>query len=271
MISGFTRSRRGSATVFAGAVRLNCALLMAALCAPLAAQWKVVDKAIPRLPDGKPNLNAPAPRRADGKPDLTGIWTPAPPKVRDPTAGLKPEEVSMQPWAQKLFDERKTGEFSAQDPDANCLPQGTPKINSAPIPFKIFQEPNVVVVLYEAFGQYRQFFLDGRPLVKDPNPTWFGYSLAKWDGDTLVVESTNFNGKAWLSQLGHPSTTSLRVTERFQRRDLGHMDITSTIDDPGAYTKPWTYVQPVTLLVDTELLEDVCNENNTDVPHLKGK
>ena len=246
-------------------------LLAAALCAPLAAQWKVTDKAIPRLPNGEPTLNAPAPRRADGKPDLTGIWVADPPKVRNPAVGLKPGEVSMQPWAQKVFDERETGELSAQDPPANCLPQGVPKINSTPVPFKIFQEPNVVVILYEAFGQFRQIFLDGRPLVQDPNPQWYGYSLGKWDGDTLVVESSGFNGKAWLSQLGHPSTASLHVIERFRRRDLGHMDIATTIDDPGAYTKPWTYTQPLTLMVDTELLEDICNENNRDIPHMKGK
>ena len=248
-----------------------CAIVVAVLCAPLAAQWKVTDKNVPRLADGKANLSAPAPHRADGTPDLTGIWNPDPPKVRDTTAGLKAGEVSMLPWAQKLFDERKTGELSALDPDANCLPQGVPKINSAPIPFKIFMEPNAIVILYEAFGQFRQIFLDGRAPIKDPNPTWLGYSLGHWDGDTLVVETTGFNGKAWLSQLGHPSTTSLRVTERFRRRDFGHMDITATIDDPGAYTKPWTYVQPLALLVDTELIEDVCNEGNTDVPHLKGK
>ena len=247
------------------------AFVVAALCAPLAAQWKVTDKTVPRLPNGQPNLNAPAPRRADGKPDLTGIWNPDPPKVRDTTAGLKPGEVSMLPWAQKLFDERKTGELSALDPDANCLSQGVPKINSAPIPFKIFMEPNEIVILYEAFGQYRQIFLDGRAPNKDPNPTWLGYSLGHWDGDTLMVDTTGFNGKAWLSQLGHPSTTSLHVTERFRRRDFGHMDIAATIDDPGAYTKPWTYVQPLTLLVDTDLIEDVCNEGNTDVPHMKGK
>ncbi|HEV2202038.1 MAG TPA: hypothetical protein VGR73_19635 [Bryobacteraceae bacterium] len=251
-------------------IRLS-AFLVVALCAPLVAQWKVADKTVPRLANGQPNLSAPAPRLADGKPDLAGIWTQDPPKVRDPTVGLKPGEVSMQPWAQKLFDERKTGELSALDPDANCLSQGVPKINSAPVPFKIFMEPNEIVILYEAFGQYRQIFLDGRPTIKDPNPQWLGYSLGKWDGDTLVVESTGFNGKAWLSQLGHPSTTSLHVTERFHRRDLGHMDITATIDDPGAYTKPWTYTQSLTLLVDTELMEDVCNEGNTDVPHMKGK
>ena len=247
------------------------AILLAAVCSPLAAQWKITDTGIPRLKNGQPDLNAPAPRRADGKPVLTGLWIADPPKVRDATAGLKPGELSMTPWAQKIFDERKTGDVSANDPDANCLPQGVPKIESTPLPFKIYQEPNVVVVLYEAFDQFRQFFMDGRPLPKDPNPAWYGYSVAKWDGDTLVVESSGFNGKAWLDQLGHPSTEALHVFERFHRRDFGHMDITSTIEDPGAYTKPWTFTQPVTLLVDTELLEFVCNEDNTSVPHLKGK
>lgn len=218
------------------------ALLVAALGAPLAAQWIVTDKGIPRLENGTPNLNAPAPRRADGKPDLTGIWTQDPPKAGNIAVGLKPGDLSAQPWAQKLFDERKTGELSALDPSANCLPQGVPRINSVPAPFKIFQEPNVVVILYEEFGQFRQIFLDGRPLVKDPNPQWNGYSQGKWDGDTLVVESSGFNGKLWLDQAGHPAPQSLHVTERFRRRDLGHMDIAATIDDPGAYTKPWTYV-----------------------------
>jgi hypothetical protein len=247
------------------------AILFAAACSTLPAQWKIVDKGIPRVKNGQPDMNAPAPRRADGKPDLTGIWIADPPKVRDATAGLKPGELSMTPWAEKIFDERKTGDVSANDPDANCLPQGVPKIESTPLPFKIYQEPNAIVILYEAFGQFRQLFMDGRSLPKDPNPTWYGYSVAKWDGDTLVVESSGFNGKVWLDQVGHPSTEALHVIERFHRRDFGHMDITSTIEDSGAYTKPWTFTQPVTLMVDTELLEFVCNENNTDVPHMKGK
>jgi hypothetical protein len=128
------------------------------------------------------------------------------------------------------------------DPSANCPPQGVPIIHFVLAPFEIFQEPNVVVILYEEFGQFRQIFLDGRPLVKDPNPQWDGYSQGKWDGDILVVESSGFNGKLWLDQAGHPAPQSLHVTERFRRRDLGHMDIAATIDDPGAYTKPWTYV-----------------------------
>src|SRR5215470_14905397 len=126
--------------------------LLAASLLPLSAQWQLPkDKATPRTKDGQPDLRAPAPRRADGKPDLTGIWIADPPKLRDATVGLKPGEVAMTPWAQKTFDERKTGDVSAQDPDANCLPQGVPKIESTPLPFKIFQEPNAIVLLYEAF------------------------------------------------------------------------------------------------------------------------
>ena len=247
------------------------ALLAAALCAPLTAQWNVTDKGIPRLANGAPDLNAPVARRLDGKPDLAGIWIPNPAKARNTAADLKPGELSIQPWARDLLAQRETGALSSADPSANCLPQGVPRLNSAPAPFKILQEPGVVVILYEEFGQFRQIFLDGRPLVKDPNPQWYGYSAGKWDGDTLVVESTGFNGKVWLDQVGHPSTQSLHVTERFRRRDFGHMDITATIDDPGAYTKPWTYAQPVTLMVDTELIEYVCNENNDSIPHMKAK
>ena len=172
----------------------------------------------------------------------------------------------MQPWAEALFNQRKTGGLSALDPDANCLPQGVPKINSTPLPFKILQEPGLVAVLYEAFDQFRQFFMDGRELPKDPNPQWFGYSVAKWEGDTLIVQSSGFNGKAWLDQVGHPSSEALRVTERFRRPDFGHMEITSTIDDAMTYKKPWTFTQPLTLMADTDLLELVCNENNKDLP-----
>jgi len=247
------------------------AILLAATCLPLPAQWKITTKGVPRTQSGEPIMTAPAPRRADGKPDLTGIWIADPPKLRDASVGLKPGEMVMTPEAQKIFDQRKTGALSAQDPDANCLPQGVPKIDATPLPFKIIQEPDNVVILYEAFDQFRQLFMDGRALPKDPNPQWFGYSVAKWDGDTLVVESIGFNGRAWLDQVGHPSTEALHVIERFRRKDFGHMEVTSTITDPGAYTKPWSYTQPLSLMVDTDLLELVCNENNRDLPHLLGK
>jgi hypothetical protein len=248
-----------------------CGLSLMSL--PLMAQWtKVPAGAIPRTSDGKPNLSAPAPRTREGKPDLSGIWEPNANKyVRDIAADLKPDTVPYQPWAKAVFDSRIDGSHSKEDPDANCLPQGVPKINAAPAPWKIVQNPELIVVVYEAFNLWRQIFLDGRELQRDVNPTWMGYSTGKWDGDTLVVDSRGFNGKAWLDQLGRPSTDALHVIERFRRKDFGHMDIQITIDDPKAYTKPWTVNQEVHLLPNDELLEFICNENNRDVEHLPGK
>jgi hypothetical protein len=246
--------------------------ITAMLCVPLHAQWtKVPPPAIPRTPDGKPNLSAPAPRLPDGKPDLSGVWQPNGKYVQNLAADLKPDEVPYQPWAKVLFDERKTGARSREDQAAHCLPQGVPRINAAPAPWKIVQMPGFVLIVYEAFTLWRQIFLDGRELSGDFTPTWLGYSTGKWDGDTLVVDTKGFNGKAWLDQLGKPSTDALHVTERFRRKDFGHMDIQITIDDPNAYTKPWTVTEEVGLLPDTELMEFVCNENNRDLEHLPGK
>jgi len=242
------------------------------LPAVLCAQWtKLPQAAIPHTADGKPNLSAPAPRLPNGKPDLSGIWEPMENKyVRNIAADLK-QEVPFQPWAKTLYEQRTDGSHSKEDPDANCLPQGVPKIDSAPAPWKIVQTPGSLVIIYEAFTLWRQVFMDGRERAKDLNPTWLGYSTATWDGDTLVVDTRGFNGKIWLDQLGKPSTDALHVVERFHRKDFGHMDLTITIDDPKAYTKPWTVVEPVHLLPDTELLEFICNENNRDVPHLPGQ
>jgi hypothetical protein len=232
---------------------------------------KLPKAGIPLTPDGKPNLSAPAPRLPTGKPDLSGVWEPMENKyVRNIAADLK-QEVPFQPWAKTLYEQRTDGSHSKEDPDANCLPQGVPKIDAAPAPWKIVQTPGSLVIIYEAFTLWRQVFMDGRERVKDLNPSWLGYSLAKWDGDTLVVDTRGFNGKAWLDQLGKPSTDALHVIERFHRKDFGHMDLTITIDDPKAYTKQWTVVEPVHLLPDSELLEFICNENNRDVPHLPGR
>jgi hypothetical protein len=237
---------------------------------PAFAQWlKLSTPGIPRTADGKPNLTALAPKLPDGKPDLSGIWNPNPKYLLNLAADLKPEDVLMQPWAEKIFTERKAGLHAKEEPDANCLPQGVPKLDAAPVPWKIIQLPGEVVVLYEAFTQYRQIFLDGRPLPTDPNPNWLGYSVGHYDGDTLVVETSGFNGKAWLDQAGHPATEALHVTERYRRKDFGHLQIQITIDDPKAYNKPWTVIEDPTLMVDTELLEFICNENERDVKHIK--
>lgn len=239
--------------------------MAAVLCAaPLSAQWK-------NLPVNKTPLTAPAPKGADGHPDLSGIWEPSANKyVRDIAADLKPGAVPFQSWAKTLYDQRTDGSHEKEDPDANCLPQGVPKIDAAPAPWKIVQSKGFIVIVYEAFNLWRQIFMDGRQVEPDANPSWMGYSTARWDGDTLVVDSRGFNGKLWLDQLGKPSTDALHVTERFHRKDFGHMDLTVTIDDPKAYTKPWTVVEPVHLLPNTELLEFICNENNRDLKHLPG-
>jgi len=251
------------------------AILFPLLMIPTAsfAQWtRVPQSAIPRTHDGKPDLLAPAPRTPDGKPDLSGVWSPTDNRYgRDLAAALTSGEVPYQPWAKALFDERKDGAHSSEDPDANCLPQGVPKINAIAYPQKFIQSPGSIVIVYEAFTLWRQIFLDGREVVPDANPTWLGYSTGKWDGDTLVVESRGFNGRAWLDQLGRPSTDALHVTERFLRKNLGRMELLITIDDPKAYTRPWTVAEELHLLPGTEPIEFICNENNLDVEHLPGK
>jgi hypothetical protein len=152
------------------------------------AQW-LTNKTpnVPRTADGKPNLTAPAPKLPDGKPDLSGIWNPNPKYLVNLAADLKPGEVPMQPWAEAIFKERAAGLHASEEPDANCLPQGVPKINAAPVPWKLVQVPGQVVILYEAFTQFRQIFMDGRKLPEDPNPIWLGYSVGRWEGDALVV------------------------------------------------------------------------------------
>ena len=239
---------------------------------PAGAQWRNLPaQAVPRTKDGKLDLSAPAPLKPDRKPDLTGIWQPVGTKyLVNIAADFKPGELPIQPWAEAITKERSTPTGSAQESDANCLPPGVPKISATPNPFKIIQEPGLVVILYESFGLYRQVFMDGRELQRDPNPAWLGYSTGKWEGDTLVVDTTGFNGKTWLDKIGHPVTDALHVTERFRRRDFGHLEIQTTIDDPKAFTKPWTVTEAMELLTDTELIESVC-ENEKDVKHMPGK
>ncbi|MBZ5634553.1 MAG: hypothetical protein LAO55_15625 [Acidobacteriia bacterium] len=240
--------------------------------APAFAQWQnLKTPGIPRTKDGKADLNAPAPKLPDGKPDLSGIWNPNPKYLRNIAVDLGTADLPMRPWAQELFNVRSTGALSHLEPDANCLPQGVPKIDTAPAPWKLVQFPGQVVILYEAFTQFRQIFTDGRKLPEDPNPSWLGYSVGRWDGDTLVVESNGFNGKIWLDQLGHPSTEQMRVTERFRRKDFGHMEIKVTVDDPAAYTMPWNVTYESTLMADGELLEFICGENEQDIKHLAPK
>ena len=244
--------------------------VMALIFSPaIDAQWiKLPADGIPRTADGKINMTAPAPRRADGKPDLSGIWNPMNTKYLNNLAvDFKPGELPILPWADAITKERSNDMHGAEESDANCLPPGIPKINATPNPLKIVQEPKLIVVLYETFGIFRQFFMDGRELRKDPNPSWLGYSIAKWDGDTLVVDTVGFNGKTWLDKVGHPTTESTHVTERFRRVDFGHLESVVTIEDPTAYTKPWTVTEHFDFFPNTELIENVC-ENEKDIRHM---
>jgi hypothetical protein len=236
-----------------------------------AAQWLNFPTAnIPRTKDGKPDLTAPAPLTADGKPDIAGLWNPPGAYVGNIAKDLKPEDVVMQPWAAALYQQRRDN-LSKEDPTGWCVPGGVPRSNVVPYPIKIFNTPGVILILYEAVQSFRQIFTDGRSLPKDANPTWMGYSVGNWDGDAFVVETTGFNDHGWLDNFGHPNTEALHVTERFRRKNFGTMDVEVTIDDPKAYTKPWTVTLPFRLLPDTELLEYVCAENNKDLEHLVGK
>jgi hypothetical protein len=238
---------------------MNFLLMIAAIA--LSAQWRYPTAGIPRTPDGKPNLSAPAPRTSDGKPDITGLWEPGGGYVGNIAKDLKPEDVPFQPWAAALYKERRANN-SKDDPTSSCIVGGVPRSDAVPYPFKIVQQPGMMVILYEAVHSYRQIFTDGRPLPKDPNPTWFGYSIGKWEDDAFVVQTSGFNEKGWLDNNGKPATEMLKVTERFRRKDFGHMDIQITIDDPKAYTKPWSVTIPLKLQADDELMEYICDENN---------
>jgi len=243
--------------------------LLAAVAAP--AQWlDYPTPGIPRTPDGKPNLSAPAPKTADGRPILTGLWKPVGGYVGNIAKDLKPGEVPFQPWAEALYKQRQETQ-SKDDPTGWCVPGGVPRSDLVGYPFKILEAPGMVMILYEAVHSFRQIFTDGRELPKDPNPIWMGYSIGHWEGDTLVVESAGFNDKGWLDNGGHPNTEALRVTERIRRKDFGNAEIRITIDDPKAYTKPWSMTLPLAFVPDSELLEYVCTENNKDVEHLVGK
>ena len=262
--------------------RWTCVALVAAVAivaaVPALGQWADVRANIPRTSDGKPNLAAPVPLTTDGKPDLSGVWQVSqtfqdgvPKYIGNLAADLKPDDApKLQPLAEALLKQRV--ETLGKDfPLSRCLPPGVPLIHAIPVPFKIVQVQGMVVILYEAWTTFRQIFTDGRRLPKDPNPTWMGYSVGTWNGDTLVVDTEGLNDKSWLDLMGHPHTEALHVIERYRRINLGRMEIQITIDDPEAYAKPWTVTESSRLLPDTELLEFICNENERDAPHLVGR
>jgi hypothetical protein len=249
---------------------------------PLCAQWfDYPTPGIPRLPNGKPDFDAPAPR-ANGKPDLSGLWEPyvptsvpgafgaaADPQFRDIALNVK-GGLPLQPWAAALVKERRDAE-NKDDPDGHCQPLGLVKMHLHPYPRRMLQLPGLLLILFERNTEYRQIFTDGRALPSDPQPSYNGYSTARWDDDTLVVESNGFKDGLWLDISGTPLTSAAKVIERYRRPVFGKLDIEITIDDPKAYTKPWTIQVHQSYAADTDMLEFICQENEKDVPHLVGK
>jgi hypothetical protein len=255
------------------------------LAVPLGAQWLGYPTAgVPRTADGKPNLSAPTPRTADGKPDFSGTWEmqhdrPCPPDGCDDMqvteeflniAWSLKDGLPYQPWAADLVNARKAA-FRKDHPLAHCLPVGVMELQTLPFLRKIVQAPGLFVILNEHNANYRQIFTDGRPLPADPQPAWNGYSTGKWDGDTFVVETAGFRDGIWLDSAGDPLTDAGRITERFRRVDYGHLVVEVTVDDPKAYTKPWTVKLNQVIALNTDLLDYICLENEKDVKHLVGK
>jgi len=258
------------------------ALVFGLFLSPLAGQWISYPTAgVPRTPDGKPDLAAACPRTADGKPDLSGLWMMEPRRDATPNfPGCEPtaEEfgnigatlkggLPYQRWAADLVKKR-LAELRLHDPLSYCLPIGPVRLHTWSTPRKVIQTPGLLIVLNELNASYRQIFTDGRPLPVDPNPSWNGYSSGKWDGDTLVVETSGFRDGLWLDSTGNPMTDAARLTERFRRLNFGRMEIEITVNDPKAYTKPWTIKLNHTIKLDTDLLDYVCAENEKDTSHL---
>jgi hypothetical protein len=252
---------------------LSASIIACAMTATAAAQWDPYpQKNVPRTPDGKVDLKAPPRRTADGKIDLSGFWMPTNPvkHLLNLAADLKPGSVPLRPWAEAVYKERI--ETNGKDhPGVRCWPSGIPEKLNIPDGLKLVQTPDVMIFMHESRTIYRQVFTDGRPLPKNAQPAWMGYSVGKWEGDTFIVETINQNGKTWLDMRGLPATEELRVIERYTRPSIGRILIDVTIDDPKAYTKPWDVQLSWSLQPDIELIESICEENNKDVPHMVGK
>jgi len=267
------------------------ALVLSVITAPLAAQWlDYPDARTPRTKDGKPNLTALAPR-LNGKIDLSGVWqaqrTPASELSRvlgtqflnqqvdsndltkfglDIFWGLRPDEEPIQPAAAAVLMQRRTSD----PPVTKCLPASVPA-GEFVYEFKMIQTPQEIIALSGAGDPARQIYLDGRPLPKDPQPSWMGYSIGKWEGDILVVETTGVTEAAWLDFSGHPRSQSTRLVERYHRRDFGHMDLEVTVEDPKYYTRSVSFKEILNLLPDSDILEFVCAENEKDRAHMAAR
>ena len=273
---------------------------------PSAAQWiKYPTAGVPRKADGTVNMFAPVPRLADGKPDLSGIWMTAEPNrpsgalsspreqggLADPRDAKEAETpgdpgairasrqmanigvdlpggLPYQPWLVPIVKER-TDNMAIGDPHIRCLPDNFVRAYGLPHLLKFIHTPNLLVVLNEMNAGYRQVFTDARPLPKDPNPTWQGYSSAKWSGDTLVIDTIGLRDDTWIDWNGSVITESAKVREEMRRPDFGHLEIKVTVDDPKAYTKPWSVTLKQRIVVDTDLIDEICLENEQFLKHIK--
>lgn len=264
-------------TRIALAVLTSC-MICTALAATASAQWlNYRTPGIPRTADGKPDLSAPVPRTGDGKPDLSGLWQAdcialsdcwARSRFFDLAAGVPAADVEMTAWAASIQKQRESRDH-VDDPVGYCLPQGYPRM-AFPNPFKILQTSTVTAFLHEAYPGplFRQVFTDGRSLPKDSEPTWMGYSVGRWDGDTFVVETSGFRDGGWLdTRKARPHSDALRLVERFRRKDFGHIDWAITVDDAKAFMKPWTVNTTLTFAPDTDLLESFCDNHEMTMQH----
>ena len=289
----YSQSHRGTETTEVSFWKKTLCVLCASVAtyvftvAPAYAQWPTyATKNVPRTADGKPNLEAPAPRAVDGHPDLTGLWDNAwfhggkvaPPPVSPPgeppastfnNVGANiPGGLPFRPWAAEL-KKKRSDDGTRDNPDANCLPMGIMQFHEQPQPRKIIQTPDVIVILYEGNSGIRQIFTDGRPSPdNDPQPWWYGYSAGRWEGDTLVVTTTGMRDGGWLDIQGSPLTDQAKITERFKRVNFGTLQIDVTIDDPKAYTAPFSVRVNQRIILDTQIIEFICNENEKSVQHM---
>jgi hypothetical protein len=257
----------------------------------LAAQWINYPTAgAPRKTDGKVDMSAATPRMADGKPadgkpDFSGIWTTdevdprrpgVPPNPHDATTSRRmvnlgvelPGGLPYQPWLVPIVKER-TANLAKDDPHIRCLPDNFLRAYGMPHLLKFVHTPSLLVVLNEMNAGYRQVFTDARALPEDPNPSWEGYSSAKWSGDTLVIDTIGLRDDTWIDWNGSVLTEAAKVREQMRRPDFGHLEIQVTVDDPKAYTKPWTVTIKERLIVDTELIDEICLENEQSLKHMK--
>jgi hypothetical protein len=281
-------------------------IVVTILATPLAAQWfKYPTAGVPRKPDGKVNMSAPAPRLADGKPDFSGIWTTGEPNRRgagelsspkqqstgreakptpdddqppaDATASRQMANIGIdlpggrlpyQPWQVPIVKER-TDNLAKDDPHIKCLPDNFLRAYGLPHLLKFVHTPSLLVVLNEMNAGYRQVFTDGRPLPQDPTPSWQGYSSAKWSGDTLVIDTNGLRDDTWIDWIGSVVTEAAKVREEIRRPDYGHLEIQVTVNDPKAYTKPWTVKLKERIVVNAELIDEICIEDEQSLKHMK--